>query len=177
MEITEQNLGKLLEAMIMVSKKPLSFSRIKELLGDFDDKVLKQALKDLQDFYVDRGIKLSLVSSGYTFVTDNQFKDYLNKLWEEPPTRYSRAFLEVLVIIAYRQPITRGEIEAIRGVAVSSNMLRTLLEQEWIKVIGHKEVPGRPAIYATTAEFLDNFGLRSISELPALPDIKELHTL
>lgn len=171
-----QNLPHALEALLMVSKKPLAISNIKEILDNenITDEMIKNTLKDLSDFYQDRGINLKKVATGYCFVTDDKFSEYLNKLWEEKPARYSRAFLEILVIIAYRQPVTRGEIEAIRGVAVSSNILRSLLELEWVKIIGHKEVPGKPAIYATTKEFLAHFGLNSISELPALPDIKEL---
>lgn len=171
-----EKLEKLLEALLMVSKKPLAIARIKELLADLnlEDDEIKQALKNLTEFYKDRGINLKKLATGYCFVTDEKFSEHLNKLWEEKPARYSRAFLEILVIIAYRQPITRGEIEAIRGVAVSTNILRSLLEREWVKIVGYKEVPGKPAIFATTKEFLDHFGLASISELPALPDIKEL---
>ena len=120
--------------------------------------------------YRPRGIQLVEVASGYRFQSLDSLSPWLSRLWQETSPRYSRAMLETLALIAYRQPITRGEIEQVRGVAVSSNIIKTLTEREWIKVVGHKEVPGRPALYATTKQFLDYFSLKSLSDLPNAED-------
>ena len=120
--------------------------------------------------YRPRGIQLKEVASGYRFQSLDSLSPWLSRLWQESSPKYSRAMLETLALIAYRQPITRGEIEQVRGVAVSSNIIKTLTEREWIKVIGHKEVPGRPALYATTKQFLDYFSLKSLSDLPNAED-------
>jgi segregation and condensation protein B len=128
---------------------------------------LNKVLKELELDYAPRGIKLIKVASGYRFQSDSGLGQILSKLWQETVPKYSRAMLETLALIAYKQPITRGEIENVRGVAVSSNIIRSLTERNWIKVVGHKEVPGRPALLATTATFLDYFSLTSLSELPS----------
>jgi len=169
--ITESKLKKLIEAAIFVTQKPLSQQNIKQkLLADY--KVTKQriiaALDSLQADYKDHGIELVKVASGYRFQAVSSLSEDLAALFKEKAPRYSRALLETLSLIAYRQPITRGEIEQIRGVAVSSYIMKTLSERDWIKVVGHKEVPGKPAIYSTTDEFLDYFSLSSVKDLPAL---------
>ena len=117
---------------------------------------------------------LKEVASGWRFQIREDLSDWVSRLWEEKPARYSRALLETLALIAYRQPVTRGEIEEVRGVSVSSNIIRTLLEREWVRVVGHRDVPGRPAMYATTKTFLDYFNLKTLDELPALSEIRDL---
>jgi len=166
-----------LEAILFAAGKPLDE---KKLLAFFDDDNkpaladVRQALHSLQEDYKLRGIELIEVASGYRFQTKQSYAKWVMKLWEEKPTRYSRALLETLALVAYRQPITRGEIEEIRGVSTSSTIFKTLDERGWITVIGHKEVPGRPGMYATTKEFLDYFNFKSLEELPTLPEIMSL---
>jgi len=135
---------------------------------------IRQVLKLLQDDYQGRGIELKEVASGYRMQVRQDYAAWVGRLWEEKPARYSRALLETLVLIAYRQPITRGEIEEIRGVSVSTQIAKTLLDREWIRVLGHKDVPGKPAMYGTTKEFLDYFNLKNLDDLPPLSDIKDL---
>lgn len=138
---------------------------------------LRQALAALQQECESRGIELKEVSSGYRFQVKQALAPWVSRLWEERAPRYSRALLETLALIAYRQPITRAEIEDIRGVAVSSNIIKTLQEREWIRVLGHREVPGRPALYGTTREFLDFFSLKGLGDLPTLTEISSLDDL
>jgi len=135
---------------------------------------VKAALKLIEKESEGRGIELKRVSSGYRFQAKKDFSPWVSRLWEEKPARYSRALLETLVLMAYKQPITRGEVEQVRGVAVSTNIIKTLLERDWVKVVGHREVPGRPALYATTKSFLDYFNLKSLEELPTLAEIQDL---
>ncbi len=135
---------------------------------------LQKAVDEIVEDYATRPVALKKVASGYRFQVKPELSFWVGRLFEEKPPKYSRALLETLAIIAYRQPVTRGDIEDIRGVAVSSNIIRTLLEREWIRVIAHKEVPGRPALYGTTKHFLDYFDLSSLHELPTLREIKEL---
>lgn len=135
---------------------------------------LQKAVDEIVEDYATRPVALKKVASGYRFQVKPELSFWVGRLFEEKPPRYSRALLETLAIIAYRQPVTRGDIEDIRGVAVSSNIIRTLLEREWIRIIAHKEVPGRPALYGTTKQFLDYFDLSSLHELPTLQEIKEL---
>ncbi len=130
----------------------------------------------MQD-YQNRGVELVEVSSGFRFQVAQSVAPWVARLWEEKPQKYSRALLETLALVAYRQPITRGEIEDIRGVSVSSQIIRTLVEREWIRVIGHRDVPGKPAMYATTRQFLDYFGLKKLDELPSLSEIRELDVI
>lgn len=168
-KINSQQLKQLVEAAIFVAEEPLSKDRMqKTVLSDFtvSTQQLNKVLVELQSDYAARGIQLHELASGYSFRSNDALSPFLSRLWQETAPRYSRALLETLALIAYRQPITRGEIEDVRGVAVSSNIVRTLTEREWIQVVGHKEVPGRPALYATTDRFLDYFGLKSLSELP-----------
>jgi len=169
--INEQQLLQLLEAAIFASEKALSINELQSsVLQPFElsKKRIQTALQSLQQDYAGRGIQLVETASGYSFVTRSDLSDYLALLWPERSPRYSRAVLETLALVAYRQPITRGEIEEVRGVTVSSQIMRTLLDRGWVKVVGHKEVPGRPGLYATTPQFLDYFGLKDLSELPEL---------
>ena len=135
---------------------------------------IRKVLKELEEDYKDRGFELKQVASGYRIQVGQDYADWVGRLWEEKPARYSRALLETIALIAYRQPITRGEIEEVRGVSVSSNIIKTLMEREWIKVLGHKDVPGKPALYGTTRAFLDYFNLKSLDELPSLAEIRDL---
>ncbi|MFM2478803.1 SMC-Scp complex subunit ScpB [Celerinatantimonas sp. MCCC 1A17872] len=170
-ETTKPNLIQLVEAALFVAGRPLSISELQQsVLANF--KMAKgqvlMILEELASKYQNSGIILTEVAGGWRFQSRPELAEYLSYLWQEKPQRYSRALLETLTIIAYRQPVTRGEIEAIRGVAVSSSIISTLKERLWIKEVGHKEVPGRPALLATTKEFLDYFNLKSLSELPEL---------
>lgn len=169
-----------LEALIFAADKPLSLDRMQELLAldaSISKADLRKALTQLTEDYTARGIELVEVASGFRFQTRQEYADVVGRLWEEKPQRYSRALLETLALIAYRQPITRGDIEEIRGVAVSSNIMKTLMERNWIRIVGHREVPGRPAIYATTRQFLDYFNLKSLDQLPSLAEIRDLDTI
>lgn len=173
--LTEDNQLKiLLEAILFAAGKPMTEEQLLTVFTDEekpDIVVLKGALAALKADYENRGIALIEVASGYRFQVKPQWASWISRLWAEKAPKYSRALLETLALIAYRQPITRGEIENIRGVAVSSSLFKTLLEdREWIRVVGHKEVPGRPALYATTKLFLDYFGLQYLHDLPPLPE-------
>lgn len=176
-KISREQFKQLVEATIFVADKPVSKSRLREsVLAGFavTDKQLEEVLEELQLDYQPRGIQLTEVASGYRFVSQESLGPLLSVLWQESAPRYSRALLETLALIAYRQPITRGEIEQVRGVAVSSNIMKTLSERDWIKTVGHKEVPGKPALYATTRAFLDYFSLTSLSGLPSAEAFAEL---
>ena len=177
--MTRDDIAKVLEAALMASDRPLSLDALQRL---FDEPVpardeLRAALEALRTAYAERAVELVEVASGYRFQVRRPWAARVARLWEEKPQRYSRALLETLALIAYRQPITRGEIEEIRGVGVSSQIMRTLLERGWVRVVGHREVPGRPALYATTRAFLDHFGLTRLEELPPLPEVKDLEQL
>lgn len=172
-KINDSQLAQLLEATLFASERPLTAEELTAtVLSDFaiSHKRLLQVIKQLMLDYQGRGIELVASASGYRFQTKSEWSDYLARLWPERSPRYSRAVLETLALIAYRQPITRGEIEAVRGVTVSSQIMRTMLDRGWVKVVGHKEVPGRPGLYATTKEFLDYFGLTDLASLPALTE-------
>jgi len=172
-KISDTQLSQLLEATLFASERPLTITDLTEtVLSDFvlSKKRLQQALQQLMQDYQGRGIELVETATGYRFQTKTEWSAYLARLWPERSPRYSRAVLETLALIAYRQPITRGEIEAVRGVTVSSPIIRTLLDRQWIKVVGHKDVPGRPGLYATTSEFLTYFGLKDLAALPALTE-------
>ncbi|OBP15283.1 SMC-Scp complex subunit ScpB [Rheinheimera sp. SA_1] len=172
-KINDSQLAQLLEATLFASERPLTADElIATVLSDFaiSNKRLLMVIKQLMLDYQGRGIELVATASGYRFQTKSEWSEYLARLWPERSPRYSRAVLETLALIAYRQPITRGEIEAVRGVTVSSQIMRTLLDRGWVKVVGHKEVPGRPGLYATTKEFLDYFGLTDLASLPALTE-------
>lgn len=173
-------LRKIIEGAILASGQPMTVARLLEL---FDEEVapskeeINTALVDIQAACEDRGFELKEVASGWRFQVRDNLAPWVNRLWEEKPQKYSRALLETLSLIAYRQPITRGDIEEIRGVAVSSHIIKTLLERDWVKVVGHRDVPGRPSLYATTRQFLDYFNLKSLEELPSLSEIRDLDEL
>ena len=179
MEIAE--IKHVVEAALLGAGRPLSLDQLHELFaavsGDVERGMLRAALDELGADYRGRGIELKEVASGYRIQIRQSMTSRLAPLWEQRAPRYSRAMLETLALIAYRQPVTRGDIEAVRGVSVSTNMVRTLLERGWIRVVGRRDVPGRPALYATTREFLDYFGLRKLADLPPLSEIRELDDL
>jgi segregation and condensation protein B len=178
--ISALQLKNIVEALVMASDKPLSLEKIHSLfeLHEQPSKAqLKDAIAQLQMDYAGRGVQLAQVASGYRFQSVSDVSNWVSRLWEERPQRYSRALLETLALVAYRQPITRGEIEEVRGVAVSSQIVKTLLERQWIKVVGHREVPGRPAIYATTRHFLDYFNLQSLEQLPPLSEMRDIDVI
>ncbi|MGL4640907.1 SMC-Scp complex subunit ScpB [Shewanella sp.] len=180
MQINPIQLKQLIEASLFVLGKPLSVKMLKEtVLADFSvsrDKI-KAALDELQQDYQERGVQLVKVAGGYRFQTLEVLSPFLQPLWQEKAPKYSRATLETLAVIAYRQPVTRGDIEQVRGVAISSHIIKSLSDRQWIKVVGHKEVPGRPALYATTLEFLAYFGLDTLADLPALTDTESLQAV
>ncbi|GAC14687.1 SMC-Scp complex subunit ScpB [Aliiglaciecola lipolytica] len=176
-KLTDAQLKQLVEAAIFVADEPLSKDKLQLTVLEglkVSNKRLEAALAELVLDYAPRGIQLVEVSTGFRFQSVDSLSPWLSKLWQEQAPRYSRALLETLSLIAYRQPITRGEIEDVRGVSVSSHIIKTLTEREWVKVVGHKEVPGRPALYATTKAFLDYFGLKNLAELPAMQSIEVL---
>ena len=174
------SLKNILEAALLAAGGPLSIDQMVQLFEEEDApgrSQIQEALDGLGADYAERGIELCLVAGGYRIQIRAEIAPWVARLWEERPARYSRALLETLALIAYRQPITRGEIEDIRGVSVSTNIIKTLLEREWVRVVGHRDVPGRPALFATTRQFLDYFGLRSLNALPPLAEIKDLVVL
>lgn len=170
-------LKQIIEGLLLASGKPLSLEQIGAIFSD-DERPetdeIKNAIASIEEENPGRGFELVKVASGYRFQVKQNLAEWIGRLWEEKPQKYSRALLETLAIIAYRQPITRGDIEKIRGVAVSTNITRTLLDREWIRVVGHRDVPGRPAMYATTRQFLDYFNLESLEQLPALAEIRDM---
>ena len=168
------------EAALLAAGKPLSLDQLRELFDEGDRparQVMEHVLVLLEQSCEGRGFELKKVASGYRLQVREEFAPWVGRLFEEKPQRYSRALLETLALIAYRQPITRGEIEEIRGVTVSSNIIRTLLEREWVRVVGHRDVPGRPAMYATTRQFLDYFNLAGLDELPPLSEVRDLEEI
>jgi segregation and condensation protein B len=174
----QQQLKNIIEAVLMSADKPLKVNQIEALFtGDADMPTrdeIRKAIRQLGEDYQGRGFELKEVASGFRLQVSQGYAQWIGRLWEEKPARYTRALLETIALIAYRQPITRGEIEEVRGVSVSSNIIKTLMEREWIKVLGHKDVPGKPALYGTTKEFLDYFNLKSLEDLPSLAEIKDL---
>lgn len=167
----------IVEGLLLAAGRPLTLDNIMQVFSKDErpDRVeLKTVMESIAKDCSDRGFELKEVASGYRFQVKQDLSEWVAKLWEERPPRYTRALLETLALVAYRQPITRGDIEEIRGVAVSSNIVRTLLDREWIRVVGHRDVPGRPAMFATTKQFLDYFNLKSLQELPPLSEIKDL---
>ena len=172
-----ENLKQIVEAALLAAGRPLSIDALQALFGEIeapDRGALRSVLESLRDDYQGRGIEVVEVSSGWRIQVGQGCSPWVSRLWEERPPRYSRALLETLALIAYRQPITRGEIEDIRGVSVSTNIIKTLLEREWVRVVGQRDVPGKPSLYGTTREFLDYFGLKSLDELPTLAELRDL---
>jgi segregation and condensation protein B len=166
----------IVEAVLLAAGRPLNVDEIEKLFGESDPPArqdIRAALMELQSDYADRGISLTEVASGFRIQVDPGMSRWLEKLWEERAPRYSRALMETMAIIAYRQPVTRGDVEDIRGVGVTTNIIRTLLERNWIRVVGHRDVPGKPAMFGTTKEFLDYFGLKKLDELPPLEELKD----
>ncbi len=179
MQITK--LKTILEAILLAADRTLTVIQL-ETLFELDEErptrdEIRQALHEMADDYVPRGYELKQVASGFRLQVKQEYAVWVARLWEEKPARYTRALLETMALIAYRQPITRGEIEEVRGVSVSSNIVKTLLERDWIKVLGHKDVPGKPTLYGTTKTFLDYFNLKSLDQLPTLAEIKDLDSI
>lgn len=176
----ENKLIQIIEAALLSASRPLSIEEIQRLFPTDQTpskEDIKETLNEIEDLCAKRGVELKRVSSGYRMQVKQSLSAYIAKLWEEKPQRYSKATLETLALIAYRQPITRGEIEQIRGVSVGTQLIRGILERGWIKIVGQRDVPGRPSLYATTKEFLDYFGLQHLRELPGLPDLPDIDSL
>ena len=176
----EHDLVEIIEGALLAAAEPLTKRELAQLFDELDRPStadITTALTAVAERCEGRGFELVEVASGFRYQVRQHLSPWVSKLWVERPVRYSRALLETLSLIAYRQPITRGEIEDIRGVAVSSNIMKSLLEREWVKVVGHRDVPGKPAMYATTREFLDYFNLKSLDQLPPLADVKDLETM
>ncbi|MEY6430920.1 SMC-Scp complex subunit ScpB [Thioalkalicoccus limnaeus] len=178
--MTRPPLEHIIEAALLAAGQPLTLDRLLGLFGD-DERPAREAVLDalaaLDRDYRHRGLELVEVAGGYRVQVRREVAPWVARLWDEKPGRYSRALLETLALIAYRQPITRGEIEEIRGVVVSTNIMRTLLEREWVRIVGHRDAPGRPALFGTTRQFLDYFGLRSLNELPPLAELRSLDAI
>ena len=172
----------IIEAALLSADGPVPLDRLvglfkdDEIASDVKEKkqVIKAALKELNDECENRGVELANLAGGYRFQSKQDLSPWISRLWDEKPPRYTRALLETLAIIAYQQPVSRGDIEQIRGVAVSPNIMRTLIDREWVQSLGHREVPGRPMLYGTTRSFLDYFGVKKLSDLPPLEEIKQL---
>ena len=167
----------IIEGLLLAASRPLNLSEIAQVFDEDerpDKKELKKIIEVIEADCSDRGFELQEVASGYRFQVKQELSSWVGKLWDERPPRYTRALLEILALIADKQPITRGDIEEIRGVSVSPNIIRTLIDREWVRVVGHRDVPGRPAMFATTKTFLDYFNLKSLQNLPPLSEIKEL---
>lgn len=175
-----EKLKQIVEAALLAVGTPLTLDAILELFPEEErpDKAqLREVLKELQEDYQDRGIEVAEVGGAFRINVRAEYAPWVSRLWEERPARYSRALMETLALIAYRQPITRGEIEDIRGVSVSSNIVKTLMEREWVRVVGQRDVPGRPSLYATTREFLNYFSLNGLGDLPTLQEIRDFDSI
>lgn len=175
-----EQIQRIIEGALLASDGPLTVANLVKLFspGELDEengsKQVREAIKFLQSEAASRGVELKRVASGYRYQVRQELSPWVSRLWDEKPPRYTRALLETLSLIAYKQPVTRGDIEQIRGVSVSQNIMRTLVEREWIKVVGQREVPGRPSLYGTTKVFLDYFNLSNLDELPPLAEIRAL---
>ena len=173
-------INRIIEGALLASSQPLTLAQLRELFAEEEPAPpgsIERALEQLREGCAGRGVELVEVASGFRFQVTSEVHGYITRLWTERRTRYTRATLETLALIAYRQPITRGEIEQVRGVAVSSNIIQALEEREWIRVVGHRDVPGKPALFGTTKGFLDYFGLKRLDELPPLSELKDLGEL
>jgi segregation and condensation protein B len=174
------SLKSILEALLLASGEPLSLEMLASVFTDEErpaNAEISKSLEALSDDYAERGLELKEVASGFRIQVREDANPWIARLWEERPQRYSRALLETLSLIAYRQPITRGDIEEVRGVSVRTNIIRTLQEREWIRVVGHRDVPGKPALFGTTKVFLDYFNLASLDDLPSLAEIKDMGSI
>jgi len=175
-----EKLKNIIEAALLAAGEPLNVDNLLNLFPETEQpprEDVRGALKTLVEEYDGRGIELKETGGGFRIQTRAEFSEWVSRLWEERPPRYSRALLETLALVAYRQPITRGEIEEIRGVSVSTNIMKTLLEREWVRVLGHRDVPGKPAMYGTTRQFLDYFNLKNLNELPTLAEIRDIDSI
>ena len=175
----ERKLSEILEALLLSASRPIS---IEDIVKVFEDPKpskdeIRKALNQIDQDCLTRGIELKKIASGYRLQVKQSLSQYIAKLWEEKPQKFSKATLETLSLIAYKQPITRGEIEEIRGVAVGTQLIRGLMERGWVKIVGQRDVPGRPSLYSTTKEFLDYFGLQHLRELPELPSLPDLTSI
>lgn len=180
MSLDTEQIKNIVEAALMAAGQPLSIDRLLTLFLDESQPSrdeIRDALNTLAEECETRGVELKEVGTGFRYQAKQDYAEWIARLWEEKPARYSRALLETLALIAYRQPITRGEIEDIRGVSVSTNIMKTLQERDWVKIVGHRDVPGKPAMYATTKQFLDYFSLKSLSELPTLAEIRDIDSI
>lgn len=178
--MVEEQILRCVEALLMAADGPLSIDQLQSLLADSgapERQDIRTALRALEADYAGRAVNLVEVAGGWRFQVVSDYASLVGKLWEERPPRLSRALLETLALIAYRQPLARGEIEEVRGVSLSSSIIKTLLEREWIRVVGYREVPGRPALYGTTRTFLDDFNLKRLEDLPSLPELRDLEDL
>jgi len=175
-----EKLRQIVEGALLAAGRPLSVQQLRELFDEDSQPpkdTVEAVLQDIQADCNNRGYELKEVANGWRFQVRQELSQWVLRLWEEKPQKYSRALLETLALVAYRQPITRGEIEDIRGVAVSTQIIKTLQERNWVRVIGHRDVPGRPAMYATTRDFLDYFNLKNLEDLPALADVRDLNSI
>ena len=175
----ERKLSEILEALLLSASRPISIDDIVKVFEDpkpSKDEI-RRALNQIDQDCLTRGIELKKIASGYRLQVKQSLSQYIAKLWEEKPQKFSKATLETLSLIAYKQPITRGEIEEIRGVAVGTQLIRGLMERGWVKIVGQRDVPGRPSLYSTTKEFLDYFGLQHLRELPELPSLPDLTSI
>ena len=170
------SLKNIIECLLLVSDEPLSISQIAKILDDknLNKKQISHAIDELNHDYVNKAIHISQVASGFRFQAKDGLDTYISKLKDKGMNKFSKAFLETTAIIAYKQPVTRGDIEEIRGIAVSTNIIRTLLELEWIKIVGHKESPGKPELFGTTPKFLDYFNKNKLSDLPEISEVESI---
>jgi len=178
--VAPDNLKNIVEAALLAAGGALSLDNLQALFDEIEQpekKALREVLEELGEDYRGRGIEVREVASGWRIQVVEDVSPWVSRLWSERPARYSRALMETLALIAYRQPITRGEIEDIRGVSVSTNIIKTLMEREWIRVVGQRDVPGKPSLYGTTREFLDYFNLKTLDELPTLAEIRDLEEI
>ena len=175
----QYKLNQIIEALLLSASRPLSIEEIKKVFVENQPSrdEIRKSLKEIEEDCLNRGIELKKVSTGFRLQVKQDLSSYVSKLWEERPQKFSKATLETLSLIAYKQPITRGEIEDVRGVTVGTQLMRGLMERGWVKIVGQRDVPGRPSLYATTKDFLDYFGLQHLRELPDLPELPDLKSL
>ena len=179
-DTSRTSLKSIIEAVLLAAGEPLNMSNLESVFTDDErpsSTEICKALEELSEDYNERGLEIREVASGFRIQVREDTNQWVSRLWEERPQRYSRALLETLALIAYRQPITRGDIEEVRGVSVRTNIIRSLQEREWIRVVGHRDVPGKPALFGTTKAFLDYFNLSSLDDLPSLAEIKDMDSI